>query len=343
MKLATLIKDANGNSLGRDGQLVIVSRDLTRAQPVPEIAPTLQAALDNWQHMEPELQRRFTEFEQDPTAGETFDPKRCGAPLPRAYHWADGSAYLNHVALVRKARGAEMPPSFEQDPLIYQGGSDIMLGPTAPIIGDPRWGIDFEAEVVVITTDLDQGSTPDQCESAIALLTLVNDVSLRNLIPNELAKGFGFYQSKPASAFAPVVLTPDELAPHWQSAKLNLPLRVWLNDQPFGYPDAGVDMNFNFAQLLAHCCKTRALGAGTLLGSGTVSNKQQGLWGSSIVNGGVGYCCLAELRMYEAIEQGQPSTPFLGDGDRVRIEMTDQNGMSLFGTIEQQVVAIEAS
>lgn len=218
-----------------------------------------------------------------------------------------------------------------------------MLEPTAPIVGEPRWGIDFEAEIVVITTDLDQGSPAEQCESAIALLTLVNDVSLRNLIPNELAKGFGFYQSKPASTFAPVVLTPDELQPYWQDTKLGLPLRSWLNEQPFGYPDAGVDMNFSFAELLAHCCRTRFLGAGTLVGSGAVSNKQQGLWGSSIANGGVGHCCLAELRMCETIEQGQPNTPFLNDGDRVRIEMTDEDGRSLFGTIDQQVVAIEAN
>ena len=338
MKLASLSSDPQGRPAGRDGFLVLVSRDLRRYIAADAITPCLQYALDHWQRIKPQLQLLSDQLNQDPACGQPFTSASCAAPLPRAYQWIDASAYLNHVALVRKARGAELPPSLNHDPLIYQGGSDKLLGPTEPIAADPSWGIDFEAEIAVITTDIAQGSDAVDCEKGIALVTLVNDVSLRNLIPTELAKGFGFYQSKPASAFAPVAVTPDELDPHWHGAKLHLPLHVWLNGELFGHPDAGTDMAFSFAELLTHCCKTRSLTAGTLLGSGTVSNKQQGLWGSSIANGGVGYCCLAELRMYEMIEQGSAVTPFLTPGDRVKIEMSDPQGNSLFGAIEQQVV-----
>jgi fumarylacetoacetate (FAA) hydrolase len=342
MKLASLKQHGNLRANDRDGTLVVVSRDLRRCISAAGIAPTLQAALDNWDHCRPELEQLSDLLNNASLARQMpFEPDHCLAPLPRAYHWADASAYLNHVALVRKARGAELPPSFNTDPLIYQGGSDRFIGPTEPIIAAEAWGIDFEAEVAVITTDLPMGADRQQCRDAIALVTLVNDLSLRYLIPDELAKGFGFYQSKPASAFAPVAVTPDELAPHWHDDKVHLPLRVWLNNHPFGYPNAGQDMSFSFTELLHHCAVTRELGAGTILGSGTVSNAQDGLWGSSISNGGVGYCCLAELRMYETIDQGQPSTPFMRDGDRVKIEMLDEANRSIFGAINQQVQALK--
>ena len=258
--------------------------------------------------------------------------------MPRAYQWADGSAYVNHVELVRKARGAELPPELYVDPLMYQGGSDSFVGPCDPVLaGDEAWGIDFEAELAVVTGDVPIGASPEQCAAQIRLLMLVNDVSLRHLIPAELAKGFGFLQSKPASAFSPVAVTPDELGVAWQDSRVHLPLEVALNGEPFGRPNAGVDMHFSFAQLIAHLAKTRALGAGSVIGSGTVSNKQGGLFGSSLANGGVGYCCIAELRMYETIEAGKPKTPFLRFGDRIRIEMKDSRGASLFGAIDQLV------
>jgi len=259
------------------------------------------------------------------------------APLPRAYQWADGSAYINHVELVRKARNAEVPESFYTDPLMYQGGSDGFIPPRGKVLAQEAWGIDFEAEVTVVTGDVPQGATPEQAAKAIRLVMLVNDVSLRNLIPAELAKGFGFFQSKPASAFSPVAVTPDELGEAWKDAKVHLPLVVHLNEQLFGKPNAGVDMTFDFGQLVAHVAKTRTLCAGSIVGSGTVSNKQGDLWGSSIANGGVGYCCLAEVRTYETIEQGKPATPFMKHGDRVRIEMFDGQGQSIFGQIENEV------
>ncbi|MYM36120.1 2-keto-4-pentenoate hydratase [Duganella sp. FT94W] len=333
MKLATL-KDGS-----RDGRLVVVSRDLTRYQLVPAIAATLQHALDHWEHVAPRLQQVYVAL----NAGESvdaqpFDQQHCHSPLPRAYQWADGSAYINHVELVRKARNAEVPASFYTDPLMYQGGSDSFVGPRDPIYAlSEAWGIDLEAEVAVITSDVRMGAAPEEAAKAIRLVMLVNDVSLRNLIPNELAKGFGFFQSKPASAFSPVAVTPDELGANWADSKLRLPLLVELNRQPFGKPNAGEDMTFNFAQLAAHAAATRELAAGTIIGSGTVSNKQGGLHGSSIANGGVGYCCLAEVRMYETIETGAPQTPFLKFGDSVRIEMNDENGASIFGVIEQTV------
>ncbi len=330
MKLATL---KNGR---RDGQLVVVSRDLRRCQAVPRIAATLQAALDDWEVTRPQLATVYAQLNEG--AGEPFDEAACHSPLPRAYQWADGSAYINHVELVRKARNADVPASFYTDPLMYQGGSDSFVGPRDPIAAlDEAWGIDLEAEVAVVTGDVKMGASAEDAARAIRLVMLVNDVSARNLIPNELAKGFGFYQSKPASAFSPVAVTPDELGEHWQGSKLHLPLLVRINDAPFGRPNAGEDMTFSFAQLVAHAAKTRELGAGTIVGSGTVSNKQGSLHGSSVAQGGVGYCCLAEVRMYETIETGAPQTGFLRFGDTVRIEMLDDAGASIFGTIEQTV------
>ena len=334
MKLATL------KSGGRDGTLVVVSRDLARCRAVPSIARTLQAALDDWAVCEPQLRQVYEALNSGALESEPFDQAACHSPLPRAYQWADGSAYINHVELVRRARGAEVPASFYTDPLMYQGGSDSFIGPRDKVVADESWGIDFEAEVTVVTGDVPMGATPEVAARAIRLLMLVNDVSLRNLIPNELAKGFGFFQSKPASAFSPVAITPDELGAAWQGAKVHRPLVVHLNDRLFGQPDAGVDMTFDFGQLIAHVAKTRELEAGSIVGSGTVSNKQGNLWGSSIDNGGVGYCCLAEVRAYETIEQGKPLTPFMRAGDRVRIEMFDAEGNSLFGRIENEVAAL---
>lgn len=334
MKLATLKQG------GRDGTLVVVSRDLSRCRAVPGIARTLQAALDDWDACEAQLRQVYEALNSGSIDGEPFDEAACHSPLPRAYQWADGSAYINHVELVRKARGAELPASFYTDPLMYQGGSDSFIGPRGRIVADERWGIDFEAEVAVVTGDLPLGAGADEAARAIRLVMLVNDVSLRNLIPNELAKGFGFFQSKPASAFSPVAVTPDELGPAWRDGKVHLPLVVTLNGAPFGRPNAGVDMTFDFPQLIAHITKTREVEAGSIVGSGTVSNKQGGLFGSSIANGGVGYCCLAEVRMYETIEQGEPVTPFMRTGDTVRIEMFDADGRSIFGTIENTVAPL---
>ncbi|GAB3418977.1 fumarylacetoacetate hydrolase family protein [Massilia agilis] len=333
MKLATL------KTGGRDGTLVVVSRDLVTCQRVPHIAPTLQAALDDWERAAPRLQQVYEALNGgNAPAAESFLEEEAHSPLPRAYQWADGSAYINHVELVRKARGAELPASFYTDPLMYQGGSDSFVGPCDPIcVLSEDWGVDLEAEVAVITGDVPMGATPELAASAIRLVMLVNDVSLRNLIPGELAKGFGFFQSKPASAFSPVAVTPDELGSAWRDSKLHLPLLVTLNDKPFGRPNAGEDMTFSFAQLVAHAAKTRELEAGSIIGSGTVSNKQGSLHGSSIENGGVGYCCLAEVRMYETIERGAPATPFLRYGDSVRIEMLDAEGSSIFGAIDQEV------
>jgi fumarylacetoacetate (FAA) hydrolase len=333
MKLATL-KDGS-----RDGRLVVVSRDLSQYQQVPDISTTLQYALDNWELAAPRLEQVYAALNGgDAADAKPFDQRQCHSPLPRAYQWADGSAYINHVELVRKARNAEVPASFYTDPLMYQGGSDSFIGPRDPIFAlSEDWGIDLEAEVAVITGDVRMGASAADAANAIRLVMLVNDVSLRNLIPNELAKGFGFFQSKAASAFSPVAVTPDELGAHWADTKLRLPLLVDLNHQPFGKPNAGEDMTFNFAQLVAHAAATRELAAGTIIGSGTVSNKQGSLHGSSIANGGVGYCCLAELRMYETIESGKPQTGFLKFGDSVRIEMRDEQGVSIFGAIEQTV------
>ena len=333
MKLATLKRG------GRDGTLVVVSRDLARCQAVADIATTLQAALDDWDAVAPGLAAVYEALNHGAARhAEPFDPAACHSPLPRAYQWADGSAYVNHIELVRKARKAEMPPELWTDPLMYQGGSDSFAGPGDAILaGDEAWGIDFEAEVAVITGDVAMGATVAQCEKQIRLLMLVNDVSLRNLIPGELAKGFGFLQSKPATAFSPVAVTPDELGDAWRDGKAHLPLSVALNGLAFGKPNAGTDMIFSFPQLVSHLARTRELEAGSIIGSGTVSNKQGGLFGSSVANGGVGYCCIAEVRMYETIEGGKPTTPFMRFGDRVRIEMLDAGGASIFGAIDQQV------
>ncbi|OPH35585.1 fumarylacetoacetate hydrolase family protein [Moraxella lacunata] len=335
MKLATL-RQHNNTPFGRDGRLVVVSHDLSRCLFCDEIA-TLQDALDDWANSEPILQNIYKKLNDDDGVGMPFVVKDCHSPLPRAYGWADGSAYLNHVELVRKARNSEVPESFYDDPLMYQGGSDSFIAPTDEILAQPEWGIDFEAEVVVVSTDIKQGASPDVAGGAIALIGLVNDVSLRDLIPNELAKGFGFLQSKPASAFSPVFVTPDELEDAWADYKVHLPLNVELNGDLFGCPNAGVDMTFDFARLLSHLAKTRDVQAGTIVGSGTVSNKQGNLYGSSVKNGGVGYCCIAEVRMYESIETGKPQTEFLDNGDTVKIYMNDKDGKSIFGEIVNRV------
>ncbi len=329
MKLASL-------QGGRDGQLVVVSRDLARWLPAGPGVPTLQAALDDWAAIKPRLQAIATELETG--AGALFNASECLSPLPRAYQWADGSAYVNHVELVRKARNAQMPETFWTDPLMYQGGSDSFIGPSDPIrVADEGWGIDFEAEVAVITDDVPMGIDAAEAEPHIQLIMLVNDVSLRNLIPAELAKGFGFFQSKPSSAFSPVAVTPDELKGAWENTRLSRPLHSYLNGELFGKPQAGVDMTFGFAELIAHAAKTRPLAAGTIIGSGTVSNKLDGGPGKAVSEGGVGYSCIAEIRTIETIQHGQPTTPFLQFGDRVRIEMRDANDESIFGAIDQVV------
>ena len=331
MKLAT-IHDGS-----RDGALALVSRDLSRALAVPEIAPTLQAALDDWPGAAPDLEALYAQLNDGkPARVVAFEPRQARSPLPRAYQWADGSAYVNHVELVRRARGAVMPPEFWTDPLMYQGGSDGFLGPMDDIVfPDEAWGVDFEAEVAVITGDVPMGATPAAAEAQVRLLMLVNDVSLRNLIPAELAKGFGFFQSKPASSFSPVAVTPDELGAAWRDGKVHLPLLSHLNGTLFGRPDAGVDMIFGFPRLIAHAARTRALAAGTIIGSGTVSNKEGTGPGQPAASGGVGYSCIAEQRTVETILTGKASTPFLRFGDRVRIEMHDDRGRSIFGAIEQ--------
>lgn len=332
MKLASL-------KHGRDGRLVVVSDDLAWCAAPPPMYPTLQSALDDWHHAEPILRGVAESLAHDAVPHARFHEREAAAPLPRAYGWADGSAYVNHVALVRQARGVEMPPSFWTDPLIYQGGSDGFLGPRDPIpLADEAWGCDFEAEVVVVTGDVPAGATREQALASILLVGLTNDVSLRNLIPGELAKGFGFFQSKPASAMSPVFVTPDALGDRWQDGKLHGALLVDLNGQPFGRADAGVDMTFDFGTLIAHAARTRALGAGTIIGSGTVSNRDaDGGPGKTVADGGLGYSCLAELRTIETIQTGKPATPFLRAGDAVRIRMDDDRHHPIFGTIEQSV------
>jgi len=313
---------------GRDGALVVVSRDLARAARAAHIARTLQGALDDWKRTEPALRALAEDLEHSRVESFAFDARLALAPLPRSYHWVDGSAYVNHVELVRKARGAEMPASFWTDPLVYQGGSDDFLPPTADApFASEDWGIDLEGEVAVVTDDVPMGTDAVAARGHIQLLMLVNDWSLRNLIPGELAKGFGFYQSKPATAFSPVAVTPDELGDAWRDAKVHLPLVVQVNGKPFGRPDAGTDMTFDFGQLIAHAAKTRRLGAGAIVGSGTVSNYDRSR----------GSTCIAERRMLETIEQGKAVTPFLSFGDRVRIEMMDAAGRSIFGAIDQRV------
>ncbi|MEK6807051.1 MAG: fumarylacetoacetate hydrolase family protein [Pseudomonadota bacterium] len=334
MKLATL-RDGT-----RDGKLALVNRELTRAVLVPQIARTLQAALDDWNHLAFGLEEVSRALNRGVLAGTfEFHARECLSPLPRAYQWADGSAYVNHVELVRKARGAELPESFWTDPLMYQGGSDSFLAPTEAIrVASEDHGIDLEAEIAVITGDVAMGASPVEAGEAIRLLMLVNDVSLRNLIPAELAKGFGFFQSKPSSAFSPLAVTPDELGEGWKAGKVWGPLVSHINGKKFGAPDAAVDMTFNFPALIAHAAKTRPLCAGSIIGSGTVSNRgADGGPGKSIVDGGVGYSCIAELRSVETLKHGKPRTSFLKFGDRVRIEMFDEHGLSIFGAIDQQV------
>ncbi|OWW04122.1 2-keto-4-pentenoate hydratase [Rhizobium sp. R72] len=332
MKLATL-KDAT-----RDGQLIVVSRDLTRFAHAGKVARTLQAALDTWAQTAPKLSLIGERLEAGLEPSQPFEPRLVHSPLPRAYQWADGSAYVNHVELVRKARNAEMPRSFWTDPLMYQGGSDSFLAPRDPILAaDDAYGIDMEGEIAVIVDDVPMGATSEQAYDAIRLVMLVNDVSLRGLIPDELAKGFGFFQSKPSSAFSPVAVTPDELGDSWKDGKIHLPLLVSLNGIAFGRANAGKDMTFDFGQLISHAARTRALAAGSIIGSGTVSNKLDSGPGKPIAEGGNGYSCIAEIRMIETIEQGGPTTPYLHFGDTVRIEMNDGRGASIFGAIEQTV------
>ena len=334
MKLASL-------KWGRDGRLVVVSNDLAWCVEATNVAPTLQAALDDWDRYEPMLRGLAESLEHGSIPRVRFHEHNAESPLPRAYQWADGSAYVNHVALVRKARAADMPDSFWTDPLLYQGGSDGFLAPRDPIpLADEAWGCDMEGEVAVIVGDVPQGASREEALAAIRLVLLANDVSLRNLIPGELAKNFGFFQSKPASAFSPVAVTPDALGDAWKDGKLSGALEVELNGQPLGEADAGVDMTFDFGTLIAHAAKTRALCAGTIIGSGTVSNRgPDGGPGKSIAEGGVGYSCLAELRTVETLAHGAPRTPFLKAGDRVRIEMRDAKRHSIFGAIEQEVQA----
>lgn len=330
MKLASL-------KSGRDGRLVVVSSDLRHAADATVIAATLQSALDRWAEVEPRLRDLERRLESGDEAGFAFDPAGCASPLPRAYQWADGSAYVNHVDLVRRARGAELPGSFWTDPLMYQGGSDAFLGPRDPIdLPDPAWGVDFEGEIAVVVDDVPLGASRDEALAAIRLIMLCNDVSLRNLIPGELGKGFGFFQSKPASSFSPVAVTPDGLGDAWREGRLHLPLHSWFNGREFGRPDAGIDMTFDFGTLIAHAARSRRLSAGTIVGSGTVSNRSDGGGpGRKVDEGGVGYSCIAELRMIETITAGRPTTPFMQPGDTVRIEMFGRDGGSLFGAIEQ--------
>jgi fumarylacetoacetate (FAA) hydrolase len=334
MKLASL-KD------GRDGRLVVVSDDLAYYADAGHIVGTLQAALDDWDRYEPALRLLATDLQHGAIPLQRFHERDAAAPLPRAYQWADGSAYVNHVALVRQARGAEMPESFWHDPLMYQGGSDAFLGPRDQIpLADESWGCDLEAEVVVVTGDVPQGVGREEALKCIRLVGLTNDVSLRNLIPGELAKGFGFFQSKPASSFSPVFVTPEALGDRWREGKLHGSLEVSLNGEPFGRADAGQDMTFDFGTLIAHAAKTRKLGAGTIIGSGTVSNRDSdGGPGRPVADGGLGYSCIAEVRMVETILHGKPETPFLKAGDRVCITMHDDRRHAIFGTIDQTVAA----
>jgi fumarylacetoacetate (FAA) hydrolase len=323
MKLASL-------NHARDGQLIVVDSRLKHYVLATHIAPTMQTALDNWETVSPQLNDLAKQLEAGTANSFPFEPSNCASPLPRSYHWADGSAYVNHVELVRKARNAEMPETYWTDPLIYQGGSDTFLGPTEDIaMADEAWGIDFEAEVAVVVDDVPMGINQQDALQHIKLVMLVNDVSLRNLIPGELAKGFGFYQAKPSSAFSPVAVTPQALGDAWDGSKLHLPLRAILNDKLVGQPNAGVDMTFDFGQLIAHAAKTRALCAGTIIGSGTVSNLDRSQ----------GSCCLAEVRMLEIIAKGQATTDFMRFGDRIQIEMIDSTQQTIFGQINQQVVA----
>ena len=335
MKLATLRNGA------RDGRLVVVSKDLTKCTDAARIVPTLQAALDNWAVYAPQLAALAEQVELGSVPTFRFHEHDCESPLPRAYQWADGSAYINHVELVRAARGAEVPESFYDDPLMYQGGSDAFLGPRDDIpLGDQSWGCDMEGEIAVITDDVPAGVSEKEAAGHIKLVLLCNDVSLRGLIPGELAKGFGFFQSKPPSAFSPVAVTPDELGNAWKDSLVHLPLRVDYNGEPFGRAEAGQDATFSLARLVSHAAKTRPLGAGTIIGSGTVSNKgKDGGPGKPVSEGGRGYSCIAEIRTIQQLLKKEPLTPFMSPGDVVRIEMLDGDGHSIFGAIEQKVTS----
>ena len=333
MKLASL-------KSGRDGKLVVVSKDLTKYTDASHVAPTLQAALDDWDTAAPKLNALAKDLELGSVPTERFHEHDCASPLPRAYQWADGSAYINHVELVRKARGAEVPESFYSDPLMYQGGSDSFLGPRESIpLKDKAWGLDFEAEVCVVTGDVPMGIDPKAALDQVRLVMICNDVSLRGLIPNELAKGFGFFQSKPSSAFSPVAVTPDELGEQWSGGKLHLPMLSTYNGKAFGKPDCDVDMTFDFGTLIAHAARTRPLCAGTIIGSGTISNRDpDGGAGKPVADGGLGYSCIAEIRMIETIRDGEAKTSFMDVGDTIRIEVKDAKGHTVFGAIEQDVV-----
>ena len=334
MKLATY-KDGS-----RDGQLVVVSRDLSTAHYATGVAGTMQQVLDDWNFIAPQLEDLHHTLQNGKARHAfPFDPKRCMAPLPRAYQWADGSAYINHVELVRAARHSEVPQTFYTDPLMYQGGSDDFIGPCDPVVcADEAHGIDFEAEIAVITGDVPMGATPEAALEGVRLLMLANDVSLRHLIPNELAKGFGFFQSKPATAFSPVAVTPDELGDAWQGGRVHLTLQSTWNGRLVGQCDAGPEMTFHFGQLIAHICKTRNVRAGSIVGSGTVSNKGVEVNGKK--DWPKGYSCIAEKRAIETILDGKPSTEFMKFGDTIRIEMTGRDGESLFGAIDQQIAQL---
>ncbi len=335
MKLASL-KDRT-----RDGRLVIVSKDLTRFSEVGHIARTMQDALDDWAHVASRLADVADGLETGSQPSARFHEHDAMAPIPRAHLWADGSAYVNHVELVRRARGAELPESFWTDPLMYLGAPDALLGARDPIVAlTEAWGIDMEGEVAVVTDDVPMGVTAEAARDHIKLVMILNDISFRNLIPTELAKGFGFCQSKGPTAFSPVAVTPDELGSAWDGGKLHLPLVVSLNGQAFGKVDAGVDMTFDFGQLIAHAAKTRPLGAGAIIGSGTISNRDSdGSPGKPVAQGGKGYACIAEIRTIETISDGKPTTQFMRFGDKVRIEMEDSEGRSIFGAIEQEVTS----
>jgi fumarylacetoacetate (FAA) hydrolase len=337
MKLATY-KDGS-----RDGQLVVVSRDLSTAHYASGIAQRLQQVVDDWNFLSPQLQDLYETLNQGKARHAfPFEPQRCMAPLPRAYQWADGSAYINHVELVRAARNSEVPETFYTDPLMYQGGSDDFLGPCdAAVFASEEWGIDFEAEVAVVTGDVKMGSSPDEALDGVRLVMLANDWSLRNLIPAELAKGFGFFQSKPATAFSPVAVTPDELGDAWQGGRLNLTLQSTWNGRKVGLCEAGPEMTFHFGQLIAHICKTRNVRAGSIVGSGTVSNK--GVETNGRTEWPKGYSCIAEKRAIETIQDGKPSTPFMKFGDTIRIEMKGRDGQSIFGVIEQEVHSLQGA